>query len=793
MISNYFLLAFRNLTKHRSFTIISLFGLIVGISSALVLILYAYQELTFNSSHENRENIYRVSKHRVTPSGTVTTYDTWVPTLPALQDAFPAITDGARIAEFPCLISVNNNHFSETVSFADPSLFRVFNFPIGQGNGFDVLNRKSEIIVSEAAAVRLFGDPNPVGKILHARVGGTEFDFTVGGVLEDIPVNSTERPEIVIAFDNAMNVPDIRDSEWDESFLDTYVVINNRDQAIELEAQFPSLIKKVLNADMTSRLSLHLVPLVDYNNVVTGSDRAAYIMLCIAFVILLIAVVNYVNLATVRSVERAKEIGLRKVLGATKMSLVAQFLGESTFITAIAVAGSLALLQATMPIINTALDISLSLGLLAEPKLFLSLTILFVAIGVLSGSFPAFFISASRTVESIRGKMKASASGLMVKRVLIVLQFSLSVVLLFSTVVIYQQVKFLRAHDLGFEKENILVIPTDADNMSDPGTARTRIATLKKELLQQSQIVAVSSSDAVPSDLSTASFTMTRPDGWTEENPFRMMRLYVDESYFPLYGIEFIEGENFNDHMAPIDTAVRNYAIINEAAMKAFGWQTAEGKKVGRRTQVVGVVKDHHYAHLGTAVQPIFFVYRSTENQSNFFISIRLRGNPEGMISYLAQKWTELDEARPFSWFFVDSNFEQLYRTEDRNIRIVTWFSAGAIVIACVGLLGLIGFTINQKQKEIGIRKVLGASDAGIVYMLNREFLLLIFIAIAIALPMASYLMQQWLSGFALQTTIHWSVYLVVVFATMCLALMTTSIRIWRAANVNPVDSLRME
>lgn len=793
MLTNYVLLAFRNLVKHRSFTLISLFGLITGISSALVLIIYAYQELTYDRSHPNRDNLYRVYKERVTPSGNVFTYDTWVPLLPALQETYPAIVDGTRISEFPAIVSVNNNHFTETVTFADPSAFRMFNFPLERGDGFRILSRKSDIVISKAAAVRLFGKADAVGENLHARVGGTEFDLTVGGVLRDIPANSTERPEIILAFDNGKDVPDIRDSEWDGSFLDTYVMINSKEQAAQLESQFPALVKKVFDAEMATRMSWHIMPLADYHNAITGSDRAAYIMLCIAFIIVLIAVVNYVNLATVRSVERAKEIGLRKVLGATRVSLVGQFLGESMFITAIAVGCSLMLLQATMPIINSILDTSLSLRLLAEPQLLLSMLVLFLFIGILSGSFPAFFISGTRTVESIRGKMKTSGSGLLVKRVLIVLQFSLSVVLLFSTLVIYSQVTFLRAHDLGFNKENIIVIPTNADNMADPAGARIRIESLKKELLQQSQVVAVSSSDAVPSDLSMANYTMTRPDGWTDENPFRMMRLWVDEAYFPLYDIDFVEGGNFNDHMAPIDTAVRNYAIINEAAMKAFGWDTADGKKVGRRTQVVGVVKDHHYSHLGTAVQPIFFVYRSTLNQPNNFISIRLRGNPDGLISQLEEKWRTLDEARPFSWFFVDSNFAQLYRAEDRNIRIVTWFSAGAIVIACIGLLGLIGFTVNQKQKEIGIRKVLGASDAGIVFMLNREFLLLIFVAIAIALPVASYLMQQWLSGFALQTTVHWSTYILVVVATMCLALATTSARIWRAANVNPASSLRME
>lgn len=793
MLYNYFLLGFRNLVKHKSFTIISLFGLVTGISSALVLILYAYQELTFDGVHANRENIYRVYKERITPSGSVLTYDTWIPTLPTLQDRFPAIADGARMYTDRGILSIGEKHFNENVSFADPSIFRLFTLPLARGDGFDILSRKSEIILSKEAATRLFGNEDPIGKSIHSRVSGVEFDFTIGGILEDISVNSTVRPDVIVSLENAMMIEGVRTAEWDSSFADTWVLINDREQVSQLTLQFPKVIEEVLNPEMTKRMSWHLLSLADFHNQITGSNRSAYIMISIAFIILLIAVVNYINLATVRSVERAKEIGLRKVLGASRFSLVRQFLGESVFVTAMSVITSLAILQAAMPIINTALNISLSLRLLSEPVLLISLIALFVFIGILSGSFPAFFISGTRPVESIRGKMKTSTSGLMLKRVLIVLQFGLSVVLLFSTIVIYRQVNFLRSHDLGFDKENVLVIPTNADNMEDPQLARQKIASLKKELLQQSQIVAVSSSDVVPSDIQMGNFTMTRPDGWTDENPFRMMRIYVDENYFPLYDVEFVEGENFHDHLAPLDTAVRNFAIINEAAMKAFGWDTAEGKKVGRRTQVVGVVKDHHYTHLGSKVEPVFFVYRQTENQSNNYISVRLRGNSSDVISYLGERWKELDPTRPFTWFFVNSNFDQLYRAEDRNIRIITWFSAGAIIIASVGLLGLIGFTISQKQKEIGIRKVLGASDTGIVLMLNREFMVLIFVSIAIALPLASFLMQRWLNGFALQTTIHWSAYLAVVLATTLLALTTTSIRILRAANMNPVDSLRIE
>ncbi|HTF20389.1 MAG TPA: FtsX-like permease family protein [Chryseolinea sp.] len=793
MFANYLTLAFRNFFKHKSFTLISLFGLVVGISSALVLVLYAHQELTFDGSHSNRSKIYHVYKERQTPAGPVLTYDTWVPLLPALKDKFPSVEDGARVLNYPGIISVNEKAFNEKVTFADPSLFRLFNLTVRNGDGYSILSRKSDIIISRPAATRLFGSADPIGESIHARVGGVDYDLVVGGVFEDIPVNSTVRPDILIAFENAMNIEDVKNGEWDSAFLTTYIMISSKDQALQLESQFPILVREVLEADMTQRMKFLLVSMDEYHEQVAGSNRAAYIMICIAVIILVIAVVNYINLATVRSVERAKEIGLRKVLGATRLSLIRQFLGESTITTAIALIGALVILQAAMPTINSLLNISLSLRLLRDPLLLVALLLVFILISILSGSFPAFFISAGSVVQSIRGKMKTSPGSMILKRVLIVIQFSLSVMLLFSTLVIYQQINYLREHDLGFDKENILVIPTDSDNMPDPVAARAKIASLKKELLAQSQIVAVSSSDIVPSDLSFASFTTTRPDGWADENPFRIMRVMVDESYFELYNVEFVEGGNFHDHLAPLDTAVRNFAIINEAAMKAFGWGTAENKKAGRRTQVVGVVRDHHYTHLGSKVEPTLFVFRPTENQANAFISVRLRGNPHDMISYLAEKWKELDTVRPFAWFFVDSNFDRLYRREDRDIRIVTWFSACAVIIACVGLLGLIGFLVNQKQKEIGIRKVLGASDAKIVFMFNREFALLIFIAMVIALPVAHYAMQQWLSGFALQTSVHWSVYPAVILVTSFLALSTTSIRILKATSRNPVESLRTE
>ena len=516
-------------------------------------------------------------------------------------------------------------------------------------------------------------------------------------------------------------------------------------------------------------------------------------MICIAFIIVLIAVVNYINLTTVRSIERAKEIGLRKVLGASRGSLIRQFLSESLVLTTVAFVGACILLQASLPVVNQLLETSIDVGFLTTPRVLLMLLGVFLLVGLSSGSFPAFFISRFKTIESIKGKLKNTATGADLKGALIVLQFSLSAILFFSTLVIYHQVKFMKTHDLGLNKENVLVIRTDTDNMMDPKGARVRVTSVKRELLQDSRITDVAASAVVPSDISAASYTMTRPDGWTEDQPFRIMRVYVDESYFKLYDVKFIEGGNFHEDISPLDTMVRNFAILNEAAMKAFGWGDIEGKKAGKRTMVVGVVKDHHYDNLTRAIEPIMFVYRTTENQSSRFLSLRIAGDPSDVLPLIESKWRTIDPNRPFSYFFVDANFDSLYRNEERNMTLITWFSALAIVIACMGLWGLISFTVTQKVKEISIRKVLGSSVQGIVMLLNREFMILISVALAIAMPLGYFAMNSWLADFAVRIDIPWSTFTVVTGVMVALALVTTTSRIWRAANTNPADSLRSE
>jgi len=787
------MIAVRNLFKHKTNTSISMFGLLAGISSALILSLYAYQELTFDSWHDKKENIFLVYKERITPSGNQSTYASWIPMLQAMKDEYVNVNLGARIFGYDGFLSVGDKQFSEEVTFADPSLFYVFNLPTEQGDGNIILQSKSNVILSSETAVQFFGKADPIGKSIRLAMNGNLFELTVAAVLKRIPSNSSIRPNIVISIENAMDLDWVRQAGWDEAFLSTFITTDRVDDAVKLESLFPAFVKKYHGEETATRLTYKLLPFANYHNVFTGSNRTAYGMLCVAFIIVLIAVVNYINLTTVRSMERAREIGLRKALGASRWALVRQFIVESLVLTTIAFAGSFIVMQVALPFVNQLLGVTIDAELLTTPRVLFLMLITFLLVGLFSGSFPAFIISHIKTVESIKGKLKTTSKGTGFKRVLIVAQFSLSVILFFSMIVIYRQVQFMKTHDLGLNKENVVVIPTDTDNMMDPEGARVRVASLKRELLQDSRITNASSSTIVPSNTSAADYTTTRPDGWTEDNPFRIMRVHVDESYFKLYDIKFITGENFNEHILPLDTMVRNFAIINEAAMKAFGWKDIEGKKAGRRTMVVGVVEDHHYGNLARSIEPIMFVYRTSESQANSFLSLKISGDPTNALSLIEKKWKTLDPTRPFSYFFVDSNFDTLYHNEERSMTIVTWFSSLAIIIACMGLWGLISFTVTQKVKEIGIRKVLGSSVHEIILLFNRELFMLVVIALVIALPFAYFIMDNWLSDFAVKTNIPWETFGLVTAVTTVLAFMTTSLRIWYAANVNPVESLRSE
>jgi putative ABC transport system permease protein len=720
-------------------------------------------------------------------------YGTWVPMLQAMKDEYPDVKDGARMFDQQGFLTIDDQQFAEQVTFADPSLFSIFHLPIEQGDATKLLQDKSAVILSHETAFRFFGDEDAIGKSIRLMMNGTLFDLTVAAVMEPVPQNSSIRPEIVISFENAMDIARVREAGWDDAFLMTYIQTGTPSDAAKLETLFPAFVKKFYDEETAARMTFKLMPLRDFHDHVTNSRRAAYVMICIAFIIVLIAVVNYINLTTVRSIERAKEIGLRKALGASRGSLIRQFLSESLVLTTVAFVGACILLQASLPVVNQLLETTIDVGVLTTPRVLVMLLGVFLLVGLSSGSFPAFFISKFKTIESIKGKLKSTATGADLKGALIVLQFSLSAILFFSTLVIYHQVKFMKTHDLGLNKENVLVIRTDSDNMMDPEGARVRVTSVKRELLQDSRITEVAASAVVPSDISTASYTMTRPDGWTEDQPFRIMRVYVDESYFKLYDVKFIEGENFHEDISPLDTMVRNFAIINEAAMKAFGWKDIEGKKAGKRTMVVGIVKDHHYDNLSRAIEPIMFVYRTTENQSSTFLSLKIAGDPSDVLPSIESKWKTIDPTRPFSYFFVDANFDSLYRNEERNMTLITWFSVLAIVIACMGLWGLISFTVTQKVKEISIRKVLGSSVRGIVMMLNREFLILISVALAIAMPLGYFAMNSWLADFAVRIDIPWSTFTIVTGVIIALALITTTSRIWRAANTNPADSLRSE
>ncbi|GAB2577614.1 ABC transporter permease [Spirosoma areae] len=794
MLRNYLKVTWRNVVKHKSFSTINLFGLIVGLSSALVLGMFAYYELTFDQIHEQKDRIFLVYKERKTPDGIKPVYETWVPTLDALKSELPAVQTGTRYWESPMWLEKDGQKFRETVVFADPSLFRVFHLPLMQGDGYQQLTRKSSVLIAPEIAQKYFGEANPVGQLLQLQTGNNRYSVYVAGVLQPMPGNSSIRPAIILPFANAMEMVDVKAAGWDDSFLYTYVLLSPNSRPNDLEVQFPAFVNKVFDKEIASRMWLKLLPFSDLHNQFNQSEKFAYILLCIAFIIILIATINYVNLATVRSIERTREIGVRKVLGARKGHIVAQFLGESFLLTGFSFGVALLAVKLALPLINQTLDTQLPETIFSTVQLTLSVLAVLVGVALFAGGVPALYISGFRPIEAIKGQLKQLGSGTQLRKLLVVSQFALAVMLICATLVVYRQISFMKTHALGFSQENIVVIPTNADEYPESEAARLKIAGIKKELLGYSGIKGVTTSANVPGDNIGNSYTLVKPVGWTAGQPFRIRRVVVDESYFSVYGIKLVQGTNFTPSLSEKDSLAQDQVILNEAALKAFGWQTIDGKSLDRNRQVVGVVNDHHYASLTQKIEPIMFLYRPTEKQASTFVSVKFAtGQPSVLLGQLEKKWRELDPGRPFPYFFVDENYAKLYQTEERNGRVITYFSVLAICIACLGLYGLVAFTAKQRTKEIGIRKVLGASVTGIIALLSKDFLKLVILAIVIALPIAWWGMSQWLADFAYRIDMAWWMFAGAGGLAIGIALLTVSFQSIKAALMNPVKSLRTE
>lgn len=795
MLRNYVTIALRSLWKRKGYSLINVVGLSIGIAAAILISLFAYNELTYDRFHENADDLYMVYKERITPAGTQETYDTWVPLKEEITKTYPAVLRAARTFTQNVWMEAGGKRFQEDVIYTDPELFEMFTFPLVKGNDENPFPSLQSIVISREVAQKYFGNEDPVGKVFRL---GYSRDYVVSGVLSEIPQNSSLQIDMAIQLESAGGYEEVKES-WGSSFLNTYIQLRDDVTAGELEAQFPAFIAKIWDEETADRTNFKLLPVNEMYNRFNDSDKYAYILLGIAFAIMVIACINFMNMATARSMERAREVGMRKALGGRRGELILQFLGESVLITLIAMITGIGLAEMLLPVFNNLYGLELSLNIFENFSLLSALVGLGVLIGLVAGSYPALFLSRFSSSEVLRGQISNKPGGLALRRILVATQFAVTIVIIIGTLVMHKQVQFMKDADLGLQKENIIAIQRSPDDFEDEEQANIRLKTYKDEILKHRNVVSVASSRVLPGQqLGINSFTFVQPEGWAGEDPLRMRWAQVDSHFFDLFEIALQEGRNFRSGS---ENDVNEGVIINRAALEDFGWDTAAGKTIalGRSGEnlftVIGVVENYHYQSLENEVSPVLHFYRPSESSAHNFISVKVRPDQiNETLHDLEAQWKEIVAVdMPMNYSFVDKQFDQLYQTQDRLVTVSGTFSVFGVLIAGLGLLALASLMVRQRTREIGIRKVLGASLTRIMLLVSKDYVLLVLAGFFVAVPVAWYLAYSWLESFAYRIDIGVGIFAAGGITAFLVAVITVSIQAVRAALINPVESLRNE
>lgn len=809
MIRNYFKTAFRNLLRYKFISFINLFGLTVGFTCCLLILTYILNELSYDRYNKNANNIYRIERKFINPETGILSLELGAvapPFAPLLQNDFKEIKKITRFfGSGTTALRYDDKRFNEqNVYFADENLFDVFNVNVTRGNPSKALNDPYSIMLTEDAAKKYFGKEDPINKVIRL---DNRFNFKVTALYKPFPSNAHIHPAILLSFntlkDTAIYGEEKLRTNWGNNSFFTYLLLPPGYNPKKLEAQFPAFLNrhmtdngdgKVKTSDWTS-LSLrkltdiHLYSHKDSEVEENGDIKRVYIFSAIALFILLIACINYMNLSTARSALRAKEIGVRKVIGAGKTELIAQFLSESILICLIATALAFLLTRIALPGMNKISDQSLSLNILLKWQIIVPLVLVPFIVGILSGIYPAVFLSSFKPVKVLKGIFKVGESSFSFRKVLVVTQFSISIILIISTAIVFQQLRYMQNKSLGFNRDHIV-------NLNYNDGLNNSYESFKTALLANPNIKEAGRSTRIPSA------RLLDADGSKINNgdslaPTKADIKYVraDEDFIPTYGIKMVAGRNFSKEYG-MDTSS---FVINEAAVKALGLKSNEeaiGKQFtyGDNTgQLIGVVNDFNFESLHQRILPLVFFPSKTPGGYGR-ISIKISGNNiPAALAHIESTWKKFLPETPYNYNFLDDRFADLYKAEQQQSTIFTIFSFIAIFIACLGLFGLSAFTITQRIKEIGIRKVLGASVASIVQLISKDFLLLVLIAAVIAFPVAWYAMHNWLQDFAYRINIPWWLFIAAGILAAVIAFVTISFQAIKAATANPVKSLRTE
>jgi putative ABC transport system permease protein len=808
MFKNYFKIVFRNAKKHPMYVIINLFGLAIGMAVSIVILLYVQFEMSYDTYHPDVDRIFRVSRAWYNPDGEVSLHlgHTAPPFGPLIQSDFPEDVEvSARLFNFDPLIKSGVNSFEEErFFFADPETFDVFSWEILEGEGKSALNEADGIVLTESTARRYFGDGSAIGKELLIMLPGQEATFQVRGVMKDMPDNSHFHVDFL-----ASMVPVVQFYGGMEAFMSnfgsnnfsTYIKLREGLDYRDFEAKLPSLIDRHMGENqagipMSRGTQLLLWPITDihlHSNLdseieANGNIDYVYIYLAVAFFILLIACINFMNLSTARSSLRSLEVGIRKVMGADRGLLVRQFLGESFVMTLLSMVLALILVYLFLPTFSNFSERPLSLNLFQKPEFLLLIVGIMVFVGLISGSYPALFLSGFMPAKVLKGAFKAGKIHERFRSLLVMGQFAISVILIVAVLVVVNQLSFMQNKDLGFEKEDLVVLPA-SDQI------RENWLIFKDRMEIHPGIKSVTVSSRVPSGrLLDSQGATAEVNGEMNQLNIRIADIHVGHNFLDTYEIPVLAGRTFNYQLASDSSEA---FILNETAIREIGWSSPEeavGKQFlygGRRGFVTGVMKDFHFESLHQPIVPIVFMISQNRN---YQISIKIdAAQRDQVLTYLQEEWSQLRPDFPFEPNFIDERFDRQYEAENRLRTIFTFFSFLAILISVLGLLGLVTFATEQRTREIGIRKVMGAETGNILLLLGKDFLKLVAVGFLFAIPISWFGMNLWLEDFAYRIGVHWTVFLWAGLLAGLIAAITIISQTLKAAWANPVKSIKNE
>ena len=797
MLRNYITIALRNLLRQKGFAIINILGLTIGLTVSALIILYIVHELGYDRFHENADRIYRVAIHGEISGQQIDVAVSSPPFGPSLVNDYPEVVDYTRVnpPHNSLFAFGDERYYEDDILFADSSFFKLFTIPLLYGHSETALAVPRSIVLTESVARKYFGDEFPVGKVLRYN---DQADLTVTGVCKDYPDNSHFTFQALISFSTLVEFRGERwMNTWGNFGMYNYIMLDEKADLESLMAKMPEFFDKYMSeeiqeADISFGIELQPVTSIHLHSnlmaeIGSNSDISyIYILMAITLFILILASINFMNLSTAKSVNRAREVGIRKVVGSSRQNLIRQFIGESVIISLIALFITFFLIELILPAFNNITGKNLDMQYILDWQLTLGFILLAVVVGIFAGSYPAFYLSAFNPIRVLQGRLKAGSSNSLLRNALVFIQFTVSITLIIGTVIIYRQLTYLREKDLGFEPSHVIVIHLRNEETRSKGPL------IKEKFLTYPKVVSASLSTGLPAG--QLSGTGYFPEGYGDKDPWLIYGFSVDPDFIEnTMKIRIINGRNFSTEFTTDSTAV----LINEVLLKKLAWDDPIGKIINTDNtpptpyRIIGVMRDFHMLSLHEQINPVML--RFMRGQPNYLIIKLLSDSSPSTLLALEDAWEEINPDIPFNYQFLNERIAQFYASEEKMGNIFVYFTAFALFIAALGLFGLATFISEQRTKEIGIRKAMGSSITKIAYILSRDFAKPVLLANLFAWPFAWYAMDKWLQNFSFRTDLALWVFPAAALITLLLALITVNIRTIRVASVNPVNSLRYE